>query len=108
MLNDAEQKKFHSPAVEKCLHIAKDALYDADDILDELATETLRCKLETESKVGPNQVCNWNPISTPCSTPSCTAIASKLKKVNEKFELMAKYKDVLESWFKRQCWKMVI
>ena len=73
MLNDAEEKKFHSPAVEKCLHIAKDALYDADDILDELATETL--KLETESKAGPNQVCHWNPISTPCSTPSSTGIA---------------------------------
>ncbi|XP_030963543.1 potassium channel AKT1-like [Quercus lobata] len=50
-----KSKKFHSPAVEKCLHIAKDARYDADDILDELATETLGCKLETESKAGPNR-----------------------------------------------------
>ena len=31
--------------------MARDALYDAEDILDELATETLRCKLEAESNL---------------------------------------------------------
>ena len=95
LLNDAEEKQFHSPAVEKWLHMAKDALYDAEDILDELATETLRYKLEAESKAGPNQVWNWNLISSPCSTPSSRGIESKLKKVIEKLELIAKYKDVL-------------
>ena len=97
LLNDAEEKQFHSPAVEKWLHMAKDALYDAEDILDELATETLRCKLEAESKVDPNQVWNWNLIPTPCNTPSSrgTGIESKLKKVIERLELIAKYKDVL-------------
>ena len=97
LLNDAEEKQFHSPAVEKGLHMAKDALYDAEDILDELATETLRCKLEAESKVDPNQVWNWNLIPTPCNTPSSrgTGIESKLKKVIERLELIAKYKDVL-------------
>ena len=75
--------------------MAKDALYDAEDMLDELATETLRCKLEAESKAGPNQVWNWNPLSTPCSIPSSRGIESKLKKVIEKLELIAKYKDVL-------------
>uniref|UniRef100_A0A7N2LDB3 KHA domain-containing protein n=1 Tax=Quercus lobata TaxID=97700 RepID=A0A7N2LDB3_QUELO len=49
LLNNAEEKQFHSPPVEKRLHMARDALYDAEDILDELATETLRCKLEAES-----------------------------------------------------------
>ena len=43
--NDAEEKQFHSPAVAKWLNMARDALYDAEDILDEFATETLRCKL---------------------------------------------------------------
>uniref|UniRef100_A0A2N9HVW9 Disease resistance RPP13-like protein 1 n=1 Tax=Fagus sylvatica TaxID=28930 RepID=A0A2N9HVW9_FAGSY len=95
LLNDAEEKQFHSPAVEKWLHMAKDALYDAEDILDELATETLRCKLEADSKAGPNQVWNWNLISTPCNTPSSRGIESKLKKVIDKLELIANYKDVL-------------
>ena len=49
LLNNAEEKQFHSPPVEKWLHMARDALYDAEDILDELATETLRRKLEAES-----------------------------------------------------------
>ncbi|KAK4592223.1 hypothetical protein RGQ29_016653 [Quercus rubra] len=48
LLNNAEEKQFHGPPVEKWLHMARDALYDAEDILDELATETLRCKLEAE------------------------------------------------------------
>jgi Leucine-rich repeat (LRR) protein len=95
LLNDAEEKQFHSPAVEKWLHMAKDALYEAEDRLDELATETLRCKLVAESKAGPNQVWNWNLISSPCSTPSGRGIGSKLKKVIEKLELIANYKDVL-------------
>ena len=49
--NDAEEKQFHSPAVAKWLHMARDALYATEDILDELATETLRCKLEGESNL---------------------------------------------------------
>ena len=95
LLDDAEEKQFHSSAVEKWLHMAKDALYDAEDILDELATETLRCKLEAESKAGPNQVWNWNLISTPSNAPSSREIESKLKKIIEKLELIANYKDVL-------------
>lgn len=39
LLNDAEEKQFYSPSVGKWLHMAKDALYDAEDVLDELATE---------------------------------------------------------------------
>ncbi len=89
LLNDAEEKQFHSPAVEKWLHMAKDALHDAEDILDELATETLRCKLEADSKASPNQVWNWNLISTPSNTPSSREIESKLKKIIEKLELIA-------------------
>ena len=32
LLNNAEEKQFHSPPVEKWLHMARDALYDAEDI----------------------------------------------------------------------------
>ncbi|KAG6630368.1 putative disease resistance RPP13-like protein 1 [Carya illinoinensis] len=87
LLNDAEEKQFRSPAVEKWLHMAKEALYDAEDILDELTSEALRCKVEAESRDSPNQVWKW--------TPSGAGMESKLKKVIEKLELIAKYKDVL-------------
>jgi hypothetical protein len=91
LLNDAEEKQFHSPAVEKWLQMAKDALYGAEDILDELATEALKCKVEAESQASPNQVWSWNLIST----PSSRGIESKLKNIIEKLELIAKYKEVL-------------
>jgi hypothetical protein len=91
LLNDAEEKQFHSPAVEKWLQMTKDALYDAEDILDELATEALKCKVEAESQASQNQVWSWNLIST----PSSRGIESKLKNIIEKLELIAKYKEVL-------------
>jgi Leucine-rich repeat (LRR) protein len=91
LLNDAEEKQFHSPAVEKWLHMAKDVIYDAEDILDELATEALKCKVEAESQASPNQVWNWNFIST----PSSREIESKLKKIIDKLQLIAKYKEAL-------------
>ncbi|KAB1224988.1 putative disease resistance RPP13-like protein 1 [Morella rubra] len=91
LLNDAEEKQFHSPVVEKWLHMAKDALYDAEDILDELTTEALKCKADAGSQVNPNQVWNWNPMPN----PSGIGIESKLKMAIEKLELIAKYKDVL-------------
>ncbi|RVW25622.1 putative disease resistance RPP13-like protein 1 [Vitis vinifera] len=53
-----EEKQFSSPAVEKWLHMAKDALYDAEDVLDELATDALQSKLEGESQNGKNPKSN--------------------------------------------------
>ncbi|KAF5729346.1 hypothetical protein HS088_TW21G01511 [Tripterygium wilfordii] len=55
LLSDAEEKQFYSSAVQKWLNMAKDALYDAEDILDELATEALKCELEAESRNTGNQ-----------------------------------------------------
>ncbi|KAM5551728.1 putative disease resistance RPP13-like protein 1 [Rosa sericea] len=94
LLNDAEEKQFYNTAVKKWLHMTKDALYDAEDILDELASEALAFKMEAESHTSTNKVWNWNPISTPRS-PSTRGIESKLMKIIERLELIAKYKNVL-------------
>ncbi|KAL6124917.1 hypothetical protein ACLB2K_077425 [Fragaria x ananassa] len=94
LLNDAEEKQFYNTAVKKWLHMTKDALYDAEDILDELASEGLAFKMEAESQTNMNKVWNWNPISTPRS-PSTRGIESKLMKIIERLELIAKYKNVL-------------
>ena len=48
VLNDAENKQITDPAVKKWLDELKDAVYVADDILDEISYEALRCKLEAE------------------------------------------------------------
>ncbi|KAG2674996.1 hypothetical protein I3760_13G163400 [Carya illinoinensis] len=46
VLEDAEEMQFTKPTVKKWLHELKDAVYDAEDILDEIHTEVLRCKLD--------------------------------------------------------------
>nr|POE81943.1 putative disease resistance rpp13-like protein 1 [Quercus suber] len=48
---DAEEKKYTNPSVKKWLNELKD-VYDADDLLDEIATESLRSKSEAEFQNG--------------------------------------------------------
>ncbi|BBG96537.1 LRR and NB-ARC domains-containing disease resistance protein [Prunus dulcis] len=82
LLHDAEDKQFHNHAVQKWLHMTKDALYDAEDMLDELASEALACKIAAESQATTNK-------------PICRGIEHKLVKIIERLELIARYKNVL-------------
>ncbi|KAF2294919.1 hypothetical protein GH714_027028 [Hevea brasiliensis] len=46
LLDDAEEKQISKPAVRKWVDELKDAVYEADDLLDEIAYEALRSHLE--------------------------------------------------------------
>ncbi|QHO17936.1 hypothetical protein S83_033843 [Arachis hypogaea] len=46
VLNDAEEKQIINPAVEEWLNELTQAVFDADDLLDEINTETLGCKVK--------------------------------------------------------------
>ncbi|XP_034700907.1 putative disease resistance RPP13-like protein 1 [Vitis riparia] len=46
VLNDAEAKQITNPAVKEWMDELKVVVYDAEDVLDEIATEDLRCKIE--------------------------------------------------------------
>ncbi|XP_050263012.1 putative disease resistance protein RGA3 [Quercus robur] len=51
VLQDAEEKQWKSEAIGNWLRKLKDGAYDADDVLDEFATEALRRKVEREKGV---------------------------------------------------------
>ena len=46
VLNAAEAKQITNSAVKDWMDELKDALYEAEDLLDDITTEALRCKME--------------------------------------------------------------
>ncbi|XP_030965293.1 putative disease resistance RPP13-like protein 1 [Quercus lobata] len=89
VLIDAEEKQITNPAVKEWLDELKDAVYVADDLLDEIAYEALRCKLEAESTSKVRGL-----ISTFVSSFD-KSIQSELKNILDRLESISKQKDVL-------------
>ncbi|KAL6328703.1 hypothetical protein AAG906_003389 [Vitis piasezkii] len=58
VLNDAEAKQITNSDVKDWVDELKDAVYDAEDLLDEITTEALRCKMEFDSQTTATQVPN--------------------------------------------------
>ncbi|KAH0687915.1 hypothetical protein KY290_019578 [Solanum tuberosum] len=94
VLDDAEEKQYLNPAVETWIDMLRDAVFEAEDTLDELATEALRCKLETDSQKFSQQVRNsWNFIS----------MKSRIEELITRLEYIAKQKDVLGLESNKKC-----
>nr|POE65417.1 putative disease resistance rpp13-like protein 1 [Quercus suber] len=49
VLNDAEEREITDTTVKEWLDELKDAVYHTEDLLDEIATEALRCQVEADS-----------------------------------------------------------
>jgi hypothetical protein len=92
LLEDAEEKQLTKPAVRVWLDELKDVVYDAEDILDEIATELLQRKLDAEFQTTASKV--RNSISTSLS-PFVKEVEPKIKEVLDKLEYVARQKDVL-------------
>ncbi|KAL0429581.1 UNVERIFIED_CONTAM: putative disease resistance RPP13-like protein 1 [Sesamum radiatum] len=88
MLDDAEKKQYDNPAIEAWLDMLKNAIYEAEDILDELATEALRCRLEMSSAQ------YFSKLVTNL-TPFCEGVNSRIENLIEKLEYIARHKDFL-------------
>ncbi|KAJ9685831.1 hypothetical protein PVL29_017767 [Vitis rotundifolia] len=91
VLDDAEVKQFSNPNVKNWLVHVKDAVYDAEDLLDEIATDALRCKMEAaDSQIGggTHKAWKWNKFSACVKAP--TAIQSMESKVRGMIALLEK------------------
>ncbi|CAN6556414.1 unnamed protein product [Malus baccata var. baccata] len=64
VLHDAEEKQISNLAVRKWLDGLKHAVLDAEDLLDEIDTEALRCKVEGECQTDKLTDKVWNFFST--------------------------------------------
>jgi hypothetical protein len=89
---DAQKKQLTDPSVGEWLHKLKDAVYDAEDVLDEIATEALQRKLDVEFQTTAYKV--RNSISTFFSH-FVKEIEPKIEKLVDRLEYLAKQKDVL-------------
>ncbi|KAB1200626.1 putative disease resistance RPP13-like protein 1 [Morella rubra] len=93
VLEDAEEKQVKSPTVKTWLDELKDAVYEAEDILDEIDTEALRSKLDAEfqtstaSKVRKSISTSLNPFGK--------EIEPKIKEVLERLEYLVKQIDAI-------------
>ncbi|XP_054820056.1 putative disease resistance RPP13-like protein 1 [Prosopis cineraria] len=56
VLNDAEEKQVTNGSVKEWLEELKDAVFDAEDLFDEINTDFLRSKLEQDSQNVENKV----------------------------------------------------
>ncbi|KAG5539125.1 hypothetical protein RHGRI_019619 [Rhododendron griersonianum] len=92
LLNDAEDKQFTDRAVKEWLDELKGAVYDAEDLVDEIATQALRCKVEAEYQSGSNQVQSLISSFTKLFDDE---IESKLKGMIDVLEEFTEQKDVL-------------
>ncbi|XP_029128543.1 putative disease resistance protein At3g14460 isoform X2 [Cajanus cajan] len=93
VLNDAEEKQITDLAVRAWLDELKDAVLDAEDLLDEINTDSLRCKVEGESKTFlSSQVRSF--LSSPFNQ-FYRSINSKLEAISTRLEHFVKHKDII-------------
>uniref|UniRef100_A0A2N9J6G9 NB-ARC domain-containing protein n=1 Tax=Fagus sylvatica TaxID=28930 RepID=A0A2N9J6G9_FAGSY len=98
VLDDAEEKQVTSKFVKKWLDELEDLAYDADDILDEFATEALRRKL-VNAEPSTSKVRKFIPTCcvglTPTSIMFDANMRSKIKEINTRLQEIVTQKNDL-------------
>ncbi|XP_028760604.1 putative disease resistance RPP13-like protein 1 [Neltuma alba] len=92
VLGDAEARQYTSPNVNTWLHELKHVVYVADDLLDEIATEATRLKIETENQSATSKV---RGIFTSFVNQFEKHIEERIQEVLDELEFLAKQKDAL-------------
>ena len=84
VLNDAEAKQITNSAVKDWMDELKDAVYDVEDLLDDITSEALRCKMEYS-----------DPQTQVRNIISVEGIESRVEKITDTLEFLAQQKDAL-------------
>ncbi|XP_048442240.1 putative disease resistance RPP13-like protein 1 [Pyrus x bretschneideri] len=87
VLNDAEEKQIVNPDVGSWLDELKHAVFDAEDLLDEIDAEALRSKVEAEYQTKKTQV--WNFLSTSLN-PFYQGMNGRIQELFKRLEHLAK------------------
>ncbi|KAJ9158622.1 hypothetical protein P3X46_024187 [Hevea brasiliensis] len=99
LLDDAEEKQWENPLVKMWVSDLRDLAYDAEDVLDELATEAQRRKLEAEPLARASKV--RKIISTVSASMNLTTfkfnaeMVSKIAGISARLDEIIKEKDDL-------------
>ncbi|KAK3415406.1 hypothetical protein EUGRSUZ_H01029 [Eucalyptus grandis] len=97
VLDDAEEKQMTNDSVRKWLDELKDAVYDADDLFDEIATEDLKCEAGVEPRALVSKVWSF------AADARRSKLGDKLERVRERLgdKLESKLGDKLERVLER-------
>ncbi|XP_065868115.1 putative disease resistance protein At3g14460 [Euphorbia lathyris] len=101
VMEDAEEKQITRPAVKRWLDDLKHAVYEAEDLLDEVAYEALRMEMEASSSDTSHvqlrgSLTSLNPFEKGIQAISASGyIAESLEKIIEKLEYLVEQKDAL-------------
>ncbi|XVF83139.1 hypothetical protein PTKIN_Ptkin16aG0109600 [Pterospermum kingtungense] len=93
VLDDAESKQFSSLKVRSWIEELKDAVYDAEDLLDEIAYEALRRRMESEDQPSSN-VTQFSRFFSSLN-PFKEGMESKLEEILGRLESLVSQKDNL-------------
>ena len=85
VLNDAEAKQMTNSSVKEWVDELKDVVYDAEDLLDDITSDALRCKMEYSDSQS-QQVGNIN---------FGDRIKSRVEEITDTLELLAQQRDAL-------------
>ena len=95
VVDDAELKQIRNPNVRAWLDAVKDAVYEAEDLLEEIDIEVSRCKLEAESHSIITTSKVWNFFNASSSSID-KEIETKMQEVLKNLEYLSIKKDILD------------